>query len=327
VTALQEAFDELGAFVARYDPIALLSQLTATFLFVPEGEFQGEASEVTKWERWIEFLAGYLLVRSYPIDPISEIDGRVLERIERLLEEYFGAIMRRMAAEATDPAGISEEARVPADAKIESLYVRGDAYPHQFYNFARHLYEPHDDRFRRNYGFTIGEGVQLSQAIDGLCNYRVNESLRHAREEARRGAEELTAHQKVTEAERREVEIRMAGCLHFGHSDRSLAFTSDDLHRFSGFPLRTCRDFLERMSQEFGYRNEKFPHSFTDPAMAPWDYNTLHERPIVKRSDEHWLFVPSLLHSALFTTFHFDLLRDEAHLPTYEKARGKFLES
>jgi hypothetical protein len=327
MAALQEAFDELGAFVGRYDPIALLSQLTSTYLFVPEGEFQGEASEVTKWERWIEFLAGYLLVRSCPINPISEIDGRVLERTEKLLEEYFGAIIRRMLAEATDPAGKSEEADVLAHAKIESLYVRGDAYPHQFYNFARNLYEPHDPWFRRNHGFTIGEAIQLSRAIDRLCNYRINESMRRAREVARGKIEDLVACQEIDESERADAEIRIAAFLHFGDSHGWLAFTSEDLHCFSGLPLRTCQDFLDRMSQQFGYRNDKFPHSFTDPAAAPWDFNTLHERPIVRRSEKHWLFVPSLLPSALFTTFHYDLLRDKAYLPTYEKGRGKFLEN
>ena len=39
-----QAFDELEAFVAAYDPISLLSQLTLTFCFHPAEEFQSEAS-------------------------------------------------------------------------------------------------------------------------------------------------------------------------------------------------------------------------------------------------------------------------------------------
>ncbi|HXX16725.1 MAG TPA: hypothetical protein VEJ47_17625 [Candidatus Eremiobacteraceae bacterium] len=324
---LQEAFYQLGAFVAKYDPIALLSQLTATFLFVPAEEFQGEASEVVKWERWIEFLAGYLLVRPYPLDRVAEVDGGTLERVEKLLDEYFGAILLHMAPRPEGPTGVSEEAQLLEEAKIESLYVRGDAYPHQYYIFARQLYEPHDAWFRSRYGFTIGEAVQLSQAIDRLCNNRFNESLRQAREEARRQTDELIARQEVTEADRRDVEMRIGVRLHFGNSESSLAFTSQGLSRFAGLPIQTCQNFLDRMSQRFDYRDENFPNSFTDAAAAPWDYNTLNERPIVRRADEHWLFVPPLLRSALFATFHFDFLRDKEYLPTYEKARGKLLES
>ena len=157
-----------------------------TFLFVPAEEFQEEGNEVVKWERWIEFLAGYLLVRPYPLERIAEIDGGALERVEKLLREYFGAILRHMAPQPEGPTGVSEEAQVLAEARIESLYVRGDAYPHQYYTFAKHLYEPHDAWFRGRYGFTISEAIQLSQAIDRLCNKRCNESMRHAREEARR---------------------------------------------------------------------------------------------------------------------------------------------
>jgi hypothetical protein len=326
VAELQEAFDELAAFVAKYDPIALLSQFTSTFLFVPAEEFQGEASEVPKWERWIEFLAGYLLVRPYPLERVAGVDGSPLERVEKLLEEYFGAIVRHMAPQPEGPTGVSPEARLLQEAKIESLYVRGDAYPHQYYIFARRLYEPHDAWFRARYGFTIGEAIELSQAIDRLCSERFNELLRNARLEARRWTEELVARQEVAEADRRGLETRTGCWLHLGQCERWLAFTSEELSQFAGIPLQTCQDFLERMSQEFGYRDDSFPNSFTDPAAAPWDYNTLNERPIVRRVDKHWLFVPSLLRSALFATFHFDLLRDKEYLPTYERARGKFLE-
>jgi hypothetical protein len=61
IAELQAAFNELETFVAAYDPISLLSQLTLTFLFVPEEEFQGEASDVVTWQRQIEFLAAFVL--------------------------------------------------------------------------------------------------------------------------------------------------------------------------------------------------------------------------------------------------------------------------
>ena len=44
MTEVQQAFMDLHSFVADYDPISLLSQLTLTFLFVPADQFQSEAS-------------------------------------------------------------------------------------------------------------------------------------------------------------------------------------------------------------------------------------------------------------------------------------------
>jgi hypothetical protein len=323
----RQAFEELEAFVAAYDPISLLSQLTLTFLFVPEDEFQGEASDVVAWQRRIEFLAGYLLVRPYPSGRTAIVDGEVLARVEELADQYFAAITQQILAEGAKAAETSEEQRLLEQAKIESFYVRGDAYPHQFYAFAQDLYGPHDVWFRAHYGFTIAEGIDLAQAISRLCDERFSVSLRQARKEARRQTDELIASREVAETARRDVESRIGCALHFGNSERVLGFTLDGLSQRSGISVRTCGAFLKRMSQEFGYRNAEFPNSFTDPAAAPWDYNTLHERPIVTRADRHWLFVPPLLRSALFTTFYFDLMKDDAYRPTFEKARGKFLES
>ena len=276
---LQQAFDELESFIANYDPIALLSQLTLTFLFHPEDKFQGESSEIVSWQRRIELLAGYLLVRPYPPGRTARVDGNVLERVDKLLERYFAVIERQMLAEVTRTKDISQEAAmVLAEAKIESYYVRGDAYPHQFYDFAQDLYGPHDAWFHEHYGFTIAEGIDLSKAIHREYAKRFNRSIREARKEARRQTDDLVASQEIVDGERRDVETRIGCALHFGRSEMLLAFTPEGLAQFSGAPIGTCHGFLRRMSQEFGYRNPSFPGSFTDPAAAPWDYNTLHER-------------------------------------------------
>ena len=322
----EQAFEEIEAFLAAYDPISLLSQLALTFLFVPAEEFQGEASDVVTWQRRIEFLAGYLLVRPYPSGRTAIVDGEVLARVEKLADQYFAAITQQTLAGGAKATETPEEQGLLKQAKIESFYVRGDAYPHQFYAFAQDLYGPHDVWFRAHYGFTIAEGISLAQAISRLCAKHFSRSLCQARQEARRQTDELIASREVAETARRDVESRIGCALHFGNPERVLGFTSDDLSQCSGMSARTCRDFLKRMSQEFGYRNTEFPNSFTDPAAAPWDYNTLHERPIVTRADRYWLFVPPLLRSALFTTFYFDLMKDGAYRPTFENARGKFLE-
>ncbi len=83
--AAHAALQELESLLAAREPLGLLTQLTMTFQFHPEGEFQGEASDTARWQRYIEFLAGYLLVRPYPTNPGSPTDGTTLEQIEKLI--------------------------------------------------------------------------------------------------------------------------------------------------------------------------------------------------------------------------------------------------
>jgi hypothetical protein len=80
------------------------------------------------------------------------------------------------------------------------------------------------------------------------------------------------------------------------------------------------------MSQPFGYRNPKFTNTFSDPLKAPWDYNTVDERPFIERDDFYWLFTNPMVPSVLFHTFFFDLMNDRSYCPRFEKARGAFVE-
>ena len=323
---LHEAFHELKAFVVDYDPISLLSQLTLTFFFVPEDEFQSESSNVFKWERQIEFLASLVLVRPYVSKPIATMDGIAMTRLEKLFERYFSAVTRELVFESARTRESFERDQLLAEAKIESLYVRGDAYPHQLYAFAQDLYGSHDGWFREHYGFTIAEGIQLAEAIGGEYSGRCNRSREEARTEARIRADELIANRQAAADQRKDLETRIGCALHFGQAERLLGFSAEDLSKSSGIPAETCQRFLDRMSQGFGYRNPLFPESFTDPAKAPWDYNALNERPIVAHGGRYWLFVPSLLPSSIFSTFYFDLMGDDSYRAVFEKARGTYVE-
>jgi hypothetical protein len=325
---VKEAFKALESFVAVYDPIALLSQLTLTFLFFPENEFQSEMSDVFVWQRYIELVAGILLIRPNPAENPAAVDGTTLMQLEKLLERYYNGISKWLMFETPQSPEAPERDLLLAEVKIESLYVRGEAYPHQFHSFARDLYGPHDEWFRKRYGFTIAEAIKLAESICDEYERRCNDSHKHAREEAGREAEELIRDNRASPDERRELEVRIGCALHFGQADTLLAFTAKELAEFSRIPNEICDRFLARMAQKFGHRNPDFPDTFTDTAMAPWDYNTLNERPIVTRGDgKYWVFVSPLLHSALFNTFYFDLMDDDSYRPVFEKARGDYVEN
>lgn len=325
MTETERTFRDFEQFVTAYDPISLLSQLTLTFLFVPEDQFQAESSDVFQWQRRIEFVAAYVLARPHPSQG-AQPDGETLGQVEKLVDRYFNALQLEMLF-SDNSTGSLEKDMILNQAKIESLYVRGDAYPHQFYEFARDLYGPHDKWFLQHLGFTIGDAIAMAKSIDREYGKRFNCSRDAARDEARRQANRLIIEKKAGQNQRAELESQIACALFFGDADEILTFTATELASFSGIPLQTVEHFLDRMSQEFGYRNPNFPASFTDPASAAWDYNTLNERPLVRHDGRHWLFVAPVFHSAVFSTFYFDLRSDAEYLPKFEKTRGEFLET
>src|SRR5258708_11926300 len=184
----QLAFEAFKSFVAQFDPIDLLSQLALTFLFTQETAFIGEASPLRLWARWIEFTAGYLA--THPLGDVRNGDfyGSSIESFENLIKQYFNSLPIYLL---TDRAGLGE--RTPADrllmsAKIESVYVRGDAYPHQILEYASEPYAQHDHWFESNLGFTIDDAIRIAQSVPVELERRVNESAAKARTDAPRRA-------------------------------------------------------------------------------------------------------------------------------------------
>ncbi len=320
------AFAELEEFLSRHNPLTLLTQLAVTYLFVPCGGFQGEPSDASEWERRIEFLAGYLLARPFPDGEFSAVDGATLETVRQLVDNYYDAVRIQLLPSLTDLGETSAENAILKNVKFYAMYVRGDTYPHQVDEFAVELYSPHNTWFRENLGFTIGEAVVLSAAIRHEYEERSRRSKNNARRKARIRADELIAAGQANDASRDEVEVAVACRLHFGDAENLLAFTAEELAEFSGLPLKVCRAFVHHMSQDFGYHNPQYPDTFIDPMAAPWDYNTLGERPLITHNGKYWLPLFSTLRQALLNTFYFDLMADAAYRPTFEKSRGEFVE-
>jgi hypothetical protein len=319
-----EAFEAFRRFVQEFDPIEILSQLTTTFMFNPEG-FQGEATDMRRWARWIEFTAGYLVTIPIRPEPYQTFNGSHIEEFERLISQYFDSFMFEYVRERpSQPPTPSDH--VLRHAKLYSLWVRGDAYPHQLFGYALELYGQHDEWFRTNIGFTIKDAVQIFRSITEELNTRFNASADNARRNAPTEAERYWEDAKVEGLSRNELEQRIAIHLHFGNAPALLRFTAEEISAVSGVELSICNAFLNRMSQHFGFRNPVFPDTFSDASKAPWDYNTVEERPFLSRDESYWLFTNPMVPSVLFYTFFFDLMNDWSYRPRFEKSRGDFVE-
>jgi hypothetical protein len=162
--------------------------------------------------------------------------------------------------------------------------------------------------------------------VDEL-NRRFNDSLNNAKKESVRAAEKYLGTEEARGLTREELETRIACQLHFGAAKSLMRFTQEEVCSASKVSTAVCEAFLSRMSQTFGYRNPQFPDTFTNPENAPWDYNTVEERPLFKQDDGYWFFTNPMLASVIFHTFYFDLMADSAYRPKFTKARGNFVES
>jgi len=187
-----------------------------------------------------------------------------------LIRGYYDALKRPQLRPA-DPQLPSSADLMVGSVRNYALHVRGEAHLHQYYPMARALYGPHDEWFRSHLGFTIDEAILVAEALFAEYARRMNDGRRGALEKA----EAMATEQGYIGSEKEAMKSRFAIHLFFGNSDKVLAFTTDDLAVFSGVSTRqSCAHLLERLSQEFGYRNPQFPGTFENPSTAPWDYNT-----------------------------------------------------
>ncbi len=321
--SVEDAFKELLEYVEKFDPIKLLSQLSLTHLSVPAGTYIDEDhNDIAKMRVYIEFLAGALLTREFPSDYDPEVTGQTLMRVKELCDSYYATLMRGRVSPDKSSADSGPDS-ILGSVRDYALWVRGEAYGHQYYDMARGIYGPHEAWFRSALGFTINEVIAAVEAISEEYKRRINAG----RKTASKHAEELVNEHCLTGETKEQSKVQLACHLYFSRSDELLAFTPEELSVLSKLPRQVCIQILKRLSQEFGYRNPKFANTFCDPNAAPWDYNTLYERPFIRRGERYWMVLSPIIQTVVLTTFYFDLMQDASYRPTFEKARGRWLES
>lgn len=318
------SFLKLKHFVNKFDSVGLLSQLSLTFLIKREGEFVTEGSEAINWARWLEFLTGLLLGKKRNQNSNKVIIGQDIERIEKLLKDYFASINMFIII-----SGIRNKNNksIITSVKLFSLYVRGESYPFLLYQMGLDLYSKFDSWFLKNLGFTIEDAIKISKSIKSFVEERINNEKQNRRQEAKKIVDELLNAGELSEEKIDETEMAIWCSLYFGKSEEIISFSISEISEFSGIEIKVCENFFSRLSQDFGYRNKNFKNTFTNPYKAPWDYNTLNEKPIIRFNETYFIPVMSLVPEVLVNTFYFDLLQDKEYwTKTGEKIYGRWLE-
>jgi len=244
-----------------------------------------------------------------------------------MLDDYFRSISIFLTTSIPADGKDKEMEMVINSARIYSLYVRGESYPHQLRETAKELYAQHNDWFVKKLGFTISDALSISESITNEYNRRVNDEKQSCFERAQKSVSELINKGEVKEENHKDLETKLGCYYYFGNSDTILSFTLDDLVRFSGCSKEICEHYLARLSQKIGYRNSKHTDTFNNSYSAPWDYNTLYERPIALYNDKYFAPIPSLFNEVLLHTFYYDLIADgEYWKKEGEKKYGSWLE-
>lgn len=314
IQEIETSFSELKEILSKYDPIKLLSQIHLTYLLVPENEFHGEDSQQEEWLRKLEFLSGMYISQNYSKTTKSLVDGKDLEVVEKALDRYLKSINTDLLTSGSliEKEDEKEIEMILKYSKLFSFYVRGESYQHQLKDIFISIYSAHDSWFRQKLGFTISEALKICESIISEYNDRVNNEKELSLKKAKKYIAEhpISGDSRVDDKKY----LNQIGCYYyFGESDRILSFSLNDLIKFSGFSEYTCKAFLDRLSQCFGYKNPRFPNSFQDAKFAPWDYNTLYEKPIIEHNEKYYVPLPSLFYEVLYHTFYYDLIDDSQY--------------
>lgn len=320
--SVEEAFSDLVEHVVKLDPIKLLCNLSLTHLSQDANTSLDEAHEVNRWVVRIELVAGILLARPYPSNPKPEVTSADIGRLHQLIEIYESSLFKAQHDEkSSDPA--SARQHIIGSVMNYAFWVRGTAYLHQYSAISRAIYSPHQDWFKTNLGFTVDDAMLLVESCIKEYETRINREIISAHNHA----ESLAEGAKSSESTGDQSGFSVFYQHYFGRADEIIGFSIGDFSRVSGLSRSTCENILARLSQEFGYHNPKYPNVFTDARSAPWDYNTLYERPFVRHGQRYWMVLPAIVHPVLMNTFYYDLMNDRGYRSKFERSRGKWLEN
>ena len=320
--SVEAAFSDLVEHVVELDPIKLLCNLSLTHLSQDANTFLDEGHEVNRWVVRIELVAGILLARPYPSNPKPEVTSADIGRLHQLIEIYESSLFRVQHDEkSSDPT--SARQHIIGSVMNYAFWVRGTAYLHQYSAISRAIYSPHQDWFKTNLGFTVDDAMLLVESCIKEYEARINREIVSAHNHA----ESLVKGAEPSESPGDQSEFSVFYQHYFGRADEIIGFSIGDFSRVSGLSRSTCESILARLSQEFGYHNPKYPNVFTDARSAPWDYNTLYERPFVRHGQRFWMVLPAIVHPVLMNTFYYDLMNDRGYRSKFERSRGKWLEN
>lgn len=287
-----------------------------------------ENNEKRMLERKLEFLTGFIIRHSksenLKMNNIPEDINIALKTIDN----YFIAINHcNIFKNYLDKTTFSDKNLILEKARLSSFWIRSDAFPFQLVNYAKEYYSLHDDWFSANLGFTIKDAIDLYNAIINLHEKKLKKYHIKAVKSTKKWINDTLKNNPKNKIDKlEESEAKIFTYFILNEANNILLFNEEDICKNSSISREICENLLNRLSQSFGYFNLCFPNTFQDALNAPWDYNTLFEKPILKFSRGYLVPLMFLFPTVLFDSFQFDIFKDEKYKIKYDAIRYKWLE-
>jgi hypothetical protein len=324
--------DHIERIARTVDPIELVAQMTLLYQTHPAHE-QPNRDEMARWQAKIEWLAWLLFSRHVVAPPEAAlIDARVLEPLEKALEDYFVAVSLTLMARRPDLSKAQDDIR--SDLEREALLVRGQGFLNELEALAVEIYSPHDEWCQLNLGLTVRDAF----AVAKLVSERFSDTLQTTREVSH------AIQDRVRENPAAALEVDgLPPALRDALAEALPDAGSDDFARTVSmawfFPrARAIVGFTEGEIEAYATgkvapeRIEAFLAlmSTTPDAIQgepnPLALTPLAKSPLVFAQGRFYLFVPGVLFEPLLYAFHARLFGAASYRPVYDDARAKWLE-
>ena len=307
--------------------VDLLSKISLMVLLSRE-EPTHENNEKRILERKLEFLAGFFVRHSKSENLKINNTPENINTVLKTIDSYFIAINHcNIFKNYLDKTTFSDKNLILEKARLSSFWIRSDAFPFQLVNYAKEYYSVHDDWFSANLGFTIKDAIDLYNTIINLHEKKLKKYHIKAVKNTKKWINDTLKNNHKNKIDKlEESEAKIFTYFILNEANNILLFNEEDICKNSSISREICENLLNRLSQSFGYFNPNFPNTFQDAFNAPWDYNTLFEKPILKFSRGYLVPLMFLFPTVLFDSFQFDIFKDEKYKIKYDAIRYKWLE-
>jgi hypothetical protein len=331
---LPEIVTQIENVVRSADPIELLSHLTILHQTAPDGT-SGDRDDKARWQTKIEWLTWLVFARriATPECP-AVLDGRFLDHLEPMLDEYFRAVAFSLMDR--DPNLDPERDELRRQIQTEALFVRGLGYRDEIESLAIDLYEPHDAWCQANLGLRVRDAFALARILWHLIAERLEDVRSRARElqseleqdpdSAVKRADEFpkAIREALTGGLVELVSPQLAKTLStawlFFRAPEVISVTERELSDSCAGRISAAR--VAAFVSLLGTTTDKISG---EPSAI--ELNPLAFAPLLESCGRYYLFVPARLFEAIHYAFHTRLFSDVSYRTTYDKTRGEWLET
>lgn len=154
--------DRVFSLIEQYDPLELLSTVSAKLLVYPE-----EYRESTYGMREISMEYAQSIVLSKRRKPgVQHATEHAIEQFNNLIEDIIWDVAFYFCVYFKEEIKDISESRLKFKAITSYLFLRGDSYPEHHLEMIRDIFKSHDDFLREHYGFDSDRVLRCVQNIE-----------------------------------------------------------------------------------------------------------------------------------------------------------------